>query len=144
MPRRHRAPAPSQIWERPASDRQWWRVRRHLSVCCLFIACRSATRARATRRRLPISIIQGSTHHHLSVDASPASVPAPCPPPLPVVGSHNLQRGRREEKKVMKFGCSKFKFILKLNWMLKIGMPDNLNVNWKFECSYKWQIEWEF
>jgi hypothetical protein len=29
---------------------------------------------------------------------------------------------------VRKFGCSKFEFILKLNWMLKIGMHDNLNV----------------
>jgi hypothetical protein len=30
---------------------------------------------------------------------------------------------------VRKFGCSKFEFILNLNWMLKIGMHDNLNLN---------------
>jgi hypothetical protein len=64
-----------------------------------------------------------SLHHHWPLTRPRAR------PPLPAVGSHNLQRGRREEKKVMKFGCSKFKFILKLNWMLKIGMLDNLNVN---------------
>jgi hypothetical protein len=38
------------------------------------------------------------------------------------------EEGGRTRKKVTKFGCSNFEFILKLNLMLKIGMQGNLNV----------------
>jgi hypothetical protein len=44
---------------------------------------------------------------------------------------------------VTKFGCSNFEFILKLNWMLKIGMHCNLNVVTNDKLNVRYELYFE-
>jgi hypothetical protein len=43
----------------------------------------------------------------------------------------------------MKFGCSKFEFIFKLNWMLKIEMHVNLNVVTNNKLNVRYELYFE-